>query len=179
MCFRFLAALAACVLTVAVLTTRPVAMAQAPTAPTQSGINDFNRQIRPILSDNCFQCHGPDESQRKAKLRLDTRQGALGKLRGGGFAIVPAKPGASKLVERICADDANDRMPPERTNKKLSPRQIELLKQWIAQGAFYAEHWAFLAPQRPPLPAVKSTSWPRNGIDYFILARLESEGLGP
>src|SRR5438034_11354879 len=92
---------------------------------------DFNRQIRPILSENCFVCHGPDESQRKAKLRLDMRAGALAKLRGGGHAIVPGKMSESALVQRILAEDAAERMPPAKTNKKLSPAQIDLLKRWI------------------------------------------------
>ncbi len=170
-------AISACVLAMMLLALSQVVRAQAPAggaAPI-----DFNKQIRPILSDNCFQCHGPDESQRKAKLRLDTRQGAFAKLRGGGFAIDPGKPRESKLIERILADDPTDRMPPARTNKKLTLPQIELLKQWIEQGAAYAEHWAFRAPQRPAQPRVKTEGWARNGIDYFILARLEKEGLKP
>src|SRR5439155_5285886 len=140
---------------------------------------DFSKQIRPILSDNCFQCHGPDEGQRKAKLRLDTRQGAFGKLRGRGFAIVPGKVGASQLIERVTAEDPSERMPPPRTNKKLTTQQIDLLKAWIKQGAPYAEHWAFVAPQRHNLPQVKMSDWAKNGLDYFVLARLEKEGLKP
>src|SRR5438309_6577053 len=88
---------------------------------------DFNRQIRPILSDNCFACHGPDEKQRKAKLRLATRAGALKELRGGGFAIVPGHAAKSELIERVTSADASERMPPPRTNKRLTPQQIELL----------------------------------------------------
>ncbi len=140
---------------------------------------DFDKQVRPILSENCFQCHGPDESQRKAKLRLDSRKGAFGELRGGGFAIVPGKPSASKVIERITADDPSERMPPARTNKTLSKQQIDLLRTWIEQGAPYADHWAFVAPKRPNLPQVKMKNWVRNGIDYFILDRLEKEGLKP
>jgi hypothetical protein len=149
--------------------------AQAPLG----GPIDFNKQIRPILSDNCFQCHGPDEQERKAKLRLDTRQGALAPLRKGGFALVAGTPGESRLLERVTTDDPMERMPPARTNKKLTPQQIELLRQWIDQGASYAEHWAFVTPKRPALPAVKRKDWPRNGVDHFILARLEKEGLQP
>src|SRR6476659_9872369 len=90
---------------------------------------DFNRDIRPILSENCFVCHGPDEGQRKAKLRLDTRDGALAKLRNGGHAIVPGKRGESSLVQRILAEDASQRMPPPKSNKKLTAVQIDLLKR--------------------------------------------------
>src|SRR5215510_2583491 len=174
--FRIWAAVAAGFVAMGVRATEPIA--SMPSASDGTAV-DFSKQIRPILSDNCFQCHGPDESQRKAKLRLDTRQGAFAKLRGGGLAIVPGKPAESKLVERICAEDPDDRMPPARTNKKLTAQQIELLKQWIEQGASYSEHWAFVAPHRPALPKVKFHDWPRNGLDYFILARLEKESLKP
>src|SRR5437762_1356818 len=153
---------------------RPAGSAVAAPPPV-----NFGRDIRPILSDNCFQCHGPDETPRKAKLRLDTRQGAFAKLRGGGFAIVPGQAAQSNLLERVVALDPAERMPPARTNKKLSSQQIELLKRWIEQGASYAEHWAFAAPKQPPLPKVQLTDWPRNRLDYFILARLEKEGLKP
>jgi hypothetical protein len=152
--------------------------AQEKKAPPAKPI-DFNRDIRPILSENCFVCHGPDESQRKAKLRLDTRDGALAKLRGGGHAIVPGKTNESALVQRILAEDASERMPPLKTNKKLTGGQIDSLKRWIEQGAPYSQHWAFIAPKRPGLPTVKRQGWARNGIDQFILARLEKEGLQP
>jgi Protein of unknown function (DUF1553)/Protein of unknown function (DUF1549)/Planctomycete cytochrome C len=161
------------------LSVQRTSRADAPVPAAGATRIDFSKQIRPILSDNCFQCHGPDEGQRKAKLRLDTKQGAFVKLRGGGFAIVPGKPGESKLLERITAADPSERMPPARTNKKLTPQQIELFQQWIEQGASYADHWAFVAPQRPALPQVQRKDWPRNGLDYFILARLEKEGLQP
>jgi hypothetical protein len=140
---------------------------------------DFARQIRPILSENCFVCHGPDDGQRKAKLRLDTREGARTELREGGFAIVPGDPKNSVLLKRILSHDPDERMPPPKTNKKLTPQQAELIKQWIEQGAPWSEHWAFVAPQRPPLPTVKNATWVRNPIDQFILARLEAEGLAP
>jgi mono/diheme cytochrome c family protein len=140
---------------------------------------DFNRQIRPILSENCFGCHGPDEKERKAKLRLDLKDGAFGQLRDGGHAIVPGKSAQSALIERITATDPSERMPPPKSNKHLTAEQIDLLHRWIDQGAKWSEHWAFVPPRRPTLAAVKDTAWPRNAIDTFILARLEKEGLRP
>ncbi len=140
---------------------------------------DFNRQVLPILSDNCFACHGPDAKTRKAKLRLDTKEGAFGELRSGGFAVVPGKPAESALVERITAADDEERMPPPKSGKKLKPEQVELLRRWVAEGAVWKPHWAFVAPTRPTLPAVQDAGWVRNPIDRFVLARLEQEGLKP
>jgi hypothetical protein len=140
---------------------------------------DFARQIRPILSENCFRCHGPDHEERKAKLRLDIKASAFGKLRSGGRAIVPGNSKKSELIARITDQDPSVRMPPAKINKHLTPEQIELLRQWIDQGAEWHEHWAFVPPVRPALPKVKQKDWARNGIDYFILARLEKEGLQP
>ncbi len=143
-------------------------------AAAKAPVVDFNRDIRPILSDNCLKCHGPDEKERKAKLRLDVREEAL----GHGEAIVPGKSSESELIRRISAEDANERMPPRKTGKRLTPRQIELLRHWIDQGARYAEHWAFVPPQRPALPEL-SKGWAGNPIDRFILSRLKREGLQP
>ncbi len=143
---------------------------------------DFNRDIRPILSNNCFFCHGPDEAERKGGvdgLRLDTPEGAAADLGSGTKAITPGKPDASELLKRITSTDADEMMPPKATGKKLSAREIETLRTWIAQGAPYAKHWSYVAPKRPPVPQVKNQSWPRNDIDRFILARLEREGLQP
>ncbi|HEY7308269.1 MAG TPA: PSD1 and planctomycete cytochrome C domain-containing protein [Gemmataceae bacterium] len=139
----------------------------------------FDRDIRPILSDNCFACHGPDAGKRKAKLRLDNRAGALAELRGGEHAIVPGKIEDSVLLERVTSDDPSIRMPPRKTGKQLPPAQIELLRRWIAGGAPYTVHWAFVPPNRTPTPKVKNRAWPRNPLDRFILARLEREGLQP
>lgn len=140
---------------------------------------DFNRDVRPILSENCFKCHGPGEEERKAKLRLDLRDAATKSAKSGNVAIVPGAAEKSELVARITAKDPDDRMPPLKTGKTLSHAQIEVLSRWIAQGAPYAVHWAYVKPQRPPLPSVRHNRWPRNPIDYFILARLEREGLTP
>ncbi|MEX0678233.1 MAG: DUF1553 domain-containing protein [Pirellulales bacterium] len=143
--------------------------------PAFSGeVIGYNRQIRPILADNCFACHGPDSAARKAELRLDQRDVAV-----DAGAITPGKPEESELVARITADDPELRMPPAATHKKLTAEQKELLARWIASGAEYEPHWSYIAPVRPPLPAVKDGSWPRNPIDDFILARLEAEGLKP
>ncbi len=150
-----------------------------PAVPAPQPAVDFSRQVRPILSENCFACHGPDEHQRKAKLRLDTKDGAFGKLRHGGFALVPGKPAESRLLARIMAHDPSDVMPPPKTGKKLTPEQIALLTRWVEQGAKWSTHWAFMPPVRPALPKVHDTAWSRNPIDYFILARLEAEGLHP
>jgi hypothetical protein len=133
---------------------------------------DFNRDVRPILSDACFQCHGPDKAKRKAKLGLDTEDGAL-------RVIVPGKADESELVKRITSDDKSKRMPPSSSALSLTAKQIETLKRWIAEGAKWQKHWAFLPPERLPLPSVKNKTWPRNPIDYFVLARLEAEGLQP
>src|SRR5262249_21712331 len=155
--------------------------AEAPPAPTPPAkvIIDFNRQILPILSENCFACHGPDEKQRKAKFRLDTKEGAFAELESGNHAIVPGKPAESEIIVRIASKDRTEHMPPPTSGKKLTPQQVELLRQWIDQGAPWSGHWAFVAPRRPPLPPVKDAAWPRNPIDHFILARLEAEGLRP
>ena len=140
---------------------------------------DFARQIRPILSENCFRCHGPDHEERKAKLRLDLKASVFGKLRSGGHAIVAGNSKKSELIARITDVDPAVRMPPAKINKHLTAEQIELLRQWIDQGAEWHEHWAFVPPVRPGLPRVKKKDWPRNGIDHFILSRLEKEGLQP
>jgi hypothetical protein len=140
---------------------------------------DFNRDIRPILSDNCFACHGPDAKQRKAKLRLDTQDGILAELRDGGHAIVPGKATESVLLQRVTAENPKERMPPAKTGKRLTAQQIILLRQWIEEGAPWSKHWAFIPPKRPPLPKVADTAWPVNPSDYFILARLEKAGLQP
>lgn len=140
---------------------------------------DFNREIRPILSDNCFACHGPDENERKAKLRLDQKEDAFKPAKSGDLAIVPGKPNESALIARIFSTDPDDVMPPPKTGKKLTAQQKDLLKRWIADGAKWQEHWAFEVPRRPELPATKNKDWPENEIDHFVLARLEKEGLKP
>src|SRR5580698_5434520 len=122
---------------------------------------DFNHDIRPILSENCFLCHGPDEGRRKAKLRFDLKEEAFKALKDGSFAIVPGDPGKSQLVARVSSRDAEEVMPPVKSGKKLVPQQIELLRRWIAEGAQWKKHWAFVAPQRPALPAVKNQKWAR------------------
>ncbi len=113
---------------------------------------DFSREILPLLSENCFQCHGPDEANREADLRLDQHDGALAKLDSGEHAIVPGDSAKSVLLQRIESDDPDLRMPPPDSGKKLSPDEIARLKKWIDEGATWAQHWAFQAPQKAPLP---------------------------
>jgi hypothetical protein len=140
---------------------------------------NFSRDIHPILSENCFACHGPDEKARKAKLRLDTQEGAF-KKHDDTAAIVPKEPDKSEVIRRILTTDPDDHMPPADSGKKLTPRQIDLLKQWIAQGADYKKHWSFEPIQSPPVPPISNPkSTIRNPIDNFILARLQKEGLTP
>src|SRR2546422_6889040 len=124
----------------------------------------FNRDIRPILSENCYACHGPDKNQRKAKLRLDVREVALEK-----EAIVPGRPDKSKLVEHIFSTDPDELMPPPKTQKTLTAPQKELLKRWVAEGAEYQLHWAYIVPKRPSIPPVHNKQWVRNPLDAFIL----------
>ena len=139
----------------------------------------FNDHIRPILSDNCFACHGPDEKNRKAKFRLDTREGMIADL-GGYAAVVPGKPDASELLKRIASHDPDEVMPPPKSKKpRLAERDVALLRKWIEQGAPYEGHWAFLPLRDEAPPAVRNTAWSRNGIDRFILARLERDGIAP
>ena len=143
---------------------------------------DFQRQIRPILSDNCFQCHGPDSAARQADLRLDLRESAL-KARPNGAPIVPGKSADSLLYQRVSDADATFRMPPPDSRKQLTAAQVALLKRWIDSGAPWKEHWAFQAPVKPKPPAVpaavNTAAWVRNPIDRFILAKLEEKGLAP
>jgi hypothetical protein len=139
---------------------------------------EYNRDVRPILSDKCFKCHGPDSKARKAELRLDLRDAALAD-HDGARPIVPGKTDESELVRRIETDDADDLMPPKRSNLRLSKNEIEVLRQWIAEGAEYQPHWSLVAPKAAPLPEVKKTDWPRNEIDRHVLARLEHGGLAP
>jgi hypothetical protein len=134
---------------------------------------DFTRDVRPILAQFCFKCHGPDEKARKAKLRLDVRAEAV------KAVIVPGKPDESELVARVFAEQADERMPPAATKMTLTRQQKETLKRWIAAGAEYRQYWAFVPPRQAPLPAVQRANWPLNPIDRFVLARLESEGLQP
>jgi hypothetical protein len=140
---------------------------------------DFQRDVRPILSRQCFACHGPDEHSRKANLRLDLRESALAPAKSGKRAIVPGKPDASELVRRITSTDHNKVMPPPETKKQLTPAEVDTLRRWVAAGADYQPHWAFIKPKQVSPPKVKQAAWPHNAIDHFILARLEREGLKP
>jgi len=139
---------------------------------------DFNREVRPILSRHCFKCHGPDDKQRMAGLRLDGRAFAIAPLAAGRRAVIPGKPLQSELIRRVVATDARV-MPPAHTKNPLTTAQQEVLKRWVAAGAPYAEHWSFVPPQAVTPPKVRDLKWPRNPIDNFILARLEKEGLRP
>jgi len=139
---------------------------------------DFNRDIKPLLSSNCFKCHGPDDHDRKADLRLDTFDGATADL-GGTQAFVPGDAGQSEALHRILSNDPDEIMPPPKSGPALKPEQAELIRRWIESGAKYERHWSFNPPERPAPPAVKDTAWPRNAIDHFILARIEAEKLTP
>src|SRR5438309_5275656 len=161
-----------------VLSGQITASAAAPTTTARNTV-DFNRDIRPIFSENCYACHGPDGEKRKAGLRLDRKEGALAELKSGNRAIVPGEVVNSALIERITASDEDERMPPLKTGKHLTAAQIDLLRRWIAEGAEWKNHWSFIAPQRPEAPRVENKRWPRNPIDDFILARLEREHLKP
>jgi hypothetical protein len=140
---------------------------------------DFNFQIRPLLSDRCFNCHGPDPSSRKARLRLDTLEGLRKELPDGGAVVKPGQPDQSELIRRIFAESEDDVMPPPETNLQLTPAEMELLQRWIAEGAEYKSHWAFLPVGAVKPPSTTDTNWVRNPIDQFVLARLGKEKLAP
>ncbi|MEZ4828259.1 MAG: PSD1 and planctomycete cytochrome C domain-containing protein [Bacteroidia bacterium] len=142
---------------------------------------DFNRHIRPVLSDKCFTCHGPDARQRKAGLRLDTPEGAFAALEEtpDQFAIVPGDPEASAVFHRIVATDTTERMPPPESKLKLTEKEVRLIRKWIEQGAEYKTHWAFIPPEKAPLPSSRNKKWIKNEIDAFVLAQMEETGLKP
>src|SRR5437773_6690798 len=150
-----------------VLSVPSLCTAGAKTTTRKSTI-DYNRDVRPILSENCYACHGPDSEKRKAGLRLDRQEGALGELKSGDHAIVPGDISKSALISRITAADEDDRMPPLKTGKHLAPAQIETLRRWIGEGAEWKKHWSFIPPERPALPSVRNQRWPKNSIDSFI-----------
>ncbi len=135
---------------------------------------DFNRDIRPILSNNCIFCHGPDEEERKAGLRLDTREGIL-----QDNVVIPGDTDNSLLIKRIDSNDPDEQMPPPESAKALTAEERALLHQWIAEGAAWEDHWAYVAPKPVPVPEVKRKDWPLGAVDHFILARLEEEALPP
>ena len=141
----------------------------------------YNFDIRPILSDKCLACHGPDANKRKAGLRLDQAESAYQALKENptSHALVPGKPAFSEVFLRITSTDTGAIMPPINSNLKLSPHEIDLIEKWIKQGAKYEKHWAFVMPKKVPLPKVSKNSWPKNEIDYFVLAKQEQKGLSP
>jgi mono/diheme cytochrome c family protein len=165
---QFVAALAAAVV---------AGLAPAATEPAPARI-DFGRDIRPILAENCYECHGPDARGRKGDLRLDA-PGDVFADRGGYRIVTRGRPDESELITRIGSDDPGTRMPPPKSKRTLAPGQIDLLRRWVAEGAPWTEHWAFLPPARPAVPKVADPDWCRNAIDPFILARLEPRGLRP
>jgi len=139
---------------------------------------DFSRDIRPILSDNCYFCHGPDAESREADLRLDVREGALADL-GDYAAIVPGSAAQSEMLIRLTSEDADERMPPPDSGKEVSSEQIELISRWIDQGADWPQHWSFVPPVRSDLPEISDQDWPNNEIDYFVYAQLAANNLKP
>ena len=140
----------------------------------------FNRDIRPIMSDTCFRCHGPDQRARMAGLRLDIRDEALRKTKSGVTPIVPGAPGESAIVERVFASNSAKIMPPQYAHKELTAAQKETIRRWVAEGAAYEKHWSYEPVKRPPVPVVSGAIiQTRNPIDAFINERLLREGLSP
>jgi hypothetical protein len=140
---------------------------------------DFESQIKPLLSDRCFACHGPDENARKADLQLHTREGAFAKLADDLEVITPGKPLASELYRRITTADPDDLMPPPESKRELSAGEKELIRRWIEQGAEWREHWAFVSVADVELPALNQTAWPKNEIDHFTLAKQREANVEP
>ncbi|HQZ63945.1 MAG TPA: PSD1 and planctomycete cytochrome C domain-containing protein [Planctomycetaceae bacterium] len=140
---------------------------------------NYDRDVRPILSDTCYKCHGPDAAERKAGLRLDSAEGATVRLESGVSAIVPGKADESELLKRILSTDPDLVMPPPESGMKLTPQQQQKLTKWIEQGAEFKGHWSFIRPQRPALPAVSDEAWCRNPIDRFVMRKLDEAGLKP
>ncbi len=151
----------------------------SPLATSAADKLNFNRDVRPILSDKCFRCHGFDENKREGGLRLDTAEGGTQKLESGATAIVPGKSDQSALVQRILSEDASLKMPPEDSGKKLSAAETTILRRWIEEGAEYQGHWSFIAPVRHELPKLNQSTTATNPIDVFVLARLERANLKP
>jgi len=151
-----------------------------PAHAVDGGPVEFNRDIRPILSDNCYQCHGPDANKRKAKLRLDTEADAF-RDEDGVRPFVAGKPSESEAYRRITTADADDLMPPPDSGRALTDSEKELVRRWIEQGAKWQNHWAFIPAKRPGLPLgqARAGGWPLNAIDHFILARLRAGQLAP
>ena len=153
----------------------------ASNAPIVPETVDFNFHVKPILSDRCFKCHGPDEQTREADLRLDTPEGAYAALKDDStrFAIVPGNPAASEVIARINHPDPEERMPHPDSKLFLSEVEKQIIEKWIADGATWKEHWSFVRPEKAPLPEIKQQDWPQKEMDYFVLANLEREGLQP
>ncbi|MEY3898635.1 MAG: hypothetical protein RLZZ214_4157, partial [Verrucomicrobiota bacterium] len=160
------------VYTVLLRATCAVVSAAAP------GAVQFNRDIRPILSENCFYCHGQDSKHREADLRLDLPEEAT-RANDGVVAVVPGKPEASEMILRLLSKEKDEMMPPPKANKHVKPEQVALLKRWIAEGAKFEKHWSFIPPVRAALPEVKTAGWVRTELDRFVLGRLERESLAP
>ncbi|MEC8782971.1 MAG: DUF1549 domain-containing protein, partial [Planctomycetota bacterium] len=140
---------------------------------------DFDRDVRPILAEKCYACHGPDEAVRQAELRLDLRSSAIAPLPSGEVAIVPGNTDESELIRRIFSTHSGDRMPPETSQKPLTDRERQVLKEWIDSGAGYRLHWAFRPIDSPPVPAATFPEWQRNEVDAFVARRLSRSGLAP
>jgi len=140
---------------------------------------DFNREVRPILSDTCFACHGPDDAKRKGGLRLDLPDTALKGGKSGKPAIVPGHPEDAEVVRRILSTDPDEMMPPPDSGRRLSSAQREILRRWVADGGRFAQHWAFVPPQPSAPPEVRNAGWSRTPLDRFVLARMEQEHLQP
>jgi len=144
-----------------------------------AGLVDFNREVRPVLSDRCYACHGPDATSLKGGLRLDLREQATAPAKSGATAIVPGRPDQSELVRRLDAPDADERMPPEDSHKSLNAAEKDMLRRWIAEGAIYKDHWSFLPPASLEPPAVDDTAWNEQAIDRFVHAELTRNSLTP
>ncbi len=154
-----------------------LAASGAGAAAEEAGTIRFNRDIRPIMSDTCFHCHGPDKNSRKGDLRLDVREDALKPAKSGAIPIVPGDPGKSEIIKRIFTADADDLMPPDEAHKTLTAAQKDLFRRWVAEGAVYEAHWAYTPLVRPEVPTPKATDAVKNAIDAFILAKQEEKAL--
>src|SRR5207247_3575380 len=144
-------------------------------SPALYGAVEFNRDVRPILADKCYNCHAADAASKKIQLRLDKEAAAKADL-GGRRAVVEGDPDSSQMIRRITSENKAQRMPPVYSGLKLTAAEIETLRQWVAQGAKWQKHWSFIPPVRPPLPAVKNVAWVRNPIDASVLQKLERKG---